>query len=137
LELLRSLLTSGRVHLAGRNGGEPGRSPGSCGWRRDNSGAWMRLGECVGWVDDEDVYLESAAAYRAVQVAGRDSGEVLSVAEQTLRKRLRDKSLLASVDEKHETLTVRRSVGGSSKSVLHFVRSTILPEVSDGDEDAE
>ena len=56
--------------------------------------------------------------------------------EQTLKKRLRDKKLLASVDEKHETLTVRRILAGTSKSVLHFRRTTLLPEASDGDEDA-
>ena len=50
-----------------------------------------------------------------VQIAGRDIGEALAVSEQTLRKRLHEKGLLASVDEKRETLTVRRSIGGSSK----------------------
>jgi len=63
-------------------------------------------------------------------------GEVLAVAEQTLRKRLHEKGLLASIDEARETLTVRRSIGGTSRSVLHFSRSTFLPEVSDADEDA-
>ena len=60
----------------------------------------------------------------------------LAVSEQTLKKRLHEKGLLASVDVSRETLTVRRSICGTSKSVLHFRRSTVLPEVSDGDEDA-
>ena len=134
--LVRSVLASGRAHLEARSGGEPSHSPGSCGWRRDNSGAWAPLGECIGWITDDDVYLEPTAAFRTVQVAGRDMGEVLAVGEQTLRKRLHEKGLLASVDEARQTLTVRRSIGGTSKSVLHFLRSTILPEVSDADEDA-
>jgi hypothetical protein len=85
---------------------------------------------------EDDVYLEPTAAFRAVQLVGRDLGEVLTVGEHTLRRRLHDKGLLASVDEGRGTLTVRRSIGGSSKSVLHFRRSTILPEVSDADEEA-
>ncbi len=97
----------------------------------------MPLGECVGWVDEEAVYLEPTAAFQMVQRAGREMGEMLTVTEHTLRKRLHEKGLLASVDEKRQTLTVRRTICGSSKDVLHLLRSTILPEVSDADEDAE
>jgi hypothetical protein len=38
------------------------------------------------------------------QMAARDSGESFAISEPTLRKRLRDKDLLASVDEKRQTL---------------------------------
>jgi hypothetical protein len=136
LALLRSLLTSGRAHLEARGGGEPDRGHASCGWRRDSSGKWAPLGDCIGWVDDDDLYLEPAAAYRVVQVAGRDVGEALAVTEQTLKTRLREKGLLSSVDDKRETLTVRRSICGSTKDVLHLLRTTILPEVpaSKGDD---
>jgi hypothetical protein len=61
-------------------------------------------------------------------MAGRDVGEVLAISEQTLKKRLHEKHLLASVDEPRQTLTVRRIMSGSSKNVLHFRRSTILPD---------
>jgi hypothetical protein len=132
LALLRSLLVSGRAHLEARNGGTPDRAPGASGWRRDNAGKWSPRGDCIGWVDGDDIYLEPTASYGAVQIAGRDAGEMLSVTAQTLKKRLREKGLLASVDEKRETLTVRRSIGGSSTDVLHFSRSTLLPEAPDG-----
>jgi hypothetical protein len=133
--LICSLLVAGRVHLEARDGGQPSKSPESCGWRRDGSGAWGPLGERIGWVDDNNIYLDSAAAFRAVQVAGRDSGEVLAVSEQTLRRRLHEKRLLASADGPRGTVTVRRTIGGTSRNVLHFHRGTILPEVSDADED--
>ena len=73
--------------------------------------------------------------YRVVQIAGRDLGEQLAVGEQTLKKRLHEKGLLASVDEKRQTLTVRRTIAGSSKPVLHFLRSTVLPEAPDEEDD--
>ena len=95
------------------------------------------MGDRIGWVDDDNVYLEPIAAFRVVQTAGRDTGEILSVSESILRKRLHEKHLFASVDEKRGTLTVRRTIGGSSKAVLLFMRATILPEISDGDEDAD
>jgi len=137
LSLLSSVLTSGRAHLEARSGGAPDRAASACGWRCDAQGNCVPLGDRIGWVDEENVYLEENAAFRVVQTAGRDVGEILAVSESTLRKRLHEKHLLASIDVKRQTLTVRRTLGGSSKSVLHFTRATILPEVSDGDEDAD
>ena len=87
-------------------------------------------------MEGDAIYLESTAAYRVVQTAGRDVGEQLAVTEQTLKKRLHEKGLLASIDEKRQTLTIRRFIAGSSKQVLHFLRSTILPEAPD-DEDGD
>ena len=131
LAIVRALLSSGRAHLQARNGGEPDRSPGACGWRRDSSNGWSPLGDCIGWAEGDHIYLEPTSAYRLVQIAGRDAGEVLAVSEQTLKKRLHEKGLLASVDLKRQTLTVRRSIVGCSTAVLHFWRSTILPEEPD------
>jgi hypothetical protein len=79
--------------------------------------------------------VEPTAAFRLVQMAARDAGEALPVSEQTLNKRLNEKGLLASVDQKRETLTVRRTLAGSKKSVLHFSRGTLLPEEPDIDEE--
>ena len=138
LNLLRSVLSSGRAHLEARGGGEPNRTPESCGWRRDRSGNSTALGDCLGWVDDDHIYLEPAAAFRAAQMAARDSGEPFAISEQTLKKRLREKGMLASVDENRQTLTTRRRIGGTYKNVLHFRRSTILPEPAEDDpEDVE
>jgi hypothetical protein len=143
IDQLRSLLSSGRAHLEARIGGKPERSPESCGWRFEAGESWSPQGECVGWVDGDDLYLDSTAAFRLVQVAGRDSGEVLSVSEQTLRRRLREKGLLASAEGHRETLTVRRTIMGSSRSVLHLLRETVLPKgrddtkADDGPEDPD
>jgi hypothetical protein len=131
LALLRSALISGRAHLSARTGGEPDRSPGCCGWRRDSSGRRSPQGDCIGWVVDDHIYLEPTAAYQVAQMLGRDVGEVLTVSEQTLKKRLHEKGLLASTDPKRETLSVRRSIGGTSKEVLHLCRGTLLPEGRD------
>jgi len=98
---------------------------------------FVPLGDCIGWLDDDNVYLDPTAAYRVAQLVGRDVGEPLAVSEPTLKKRLHEKGLLASTEARRETLTVRRNIGGSSRSVLHFRRATLLPEVSDSDEDAE
>jgi hypothetical protein len=82
-------------------------------------------------VDADDIYLAPDAAFRLVQVAARDTGEVFPVSDQTLRKRLNEKHLLASVDSNRQTLTVRRTILGCLKRVLHFSRDTILPKGAD------
>jgi hypothetical protein len=128
LALLRACLVNGRAHLADRTGGEPALSPEAVGWRRNNYGNWEAQGNRIGWVAGPDIYLELEATYMAVQMAGRDMGELLSVGVQTLKKRLREKGLLASIDEKRQTLTVRRILEGSKKDVLNFLRSSILPD---------
>ncbi len=128
LTLVRSVLSCGRAHLENRRGGEPSQSPRSCGWRIGNSGELQPQGDCIGWLEDDDIYLEPASAFRAAQMAARDSGDIFGITEQTLKKRLRERGLLASVDQKHETLTIRRTLSGSSKNVLHLRRHTLLPE---------
>ena len=128
LSLLRASLTSGAAHLAERSGGKPDRSAASCGWREDGSDRWTPLGDCIGWVEADHLYLEPTAAYRVAQKIARDTGEPLAVSEQTLKKRLREKGLLASVEQKRETLTIRRSIGGTATDVLHLWRTTLLAE---------
>jgi hypothetical protein len=99
----------------------------SCGWREDESGYWRPLGDCIGWVEADHLFLEPTAAYRVAQRMARDTDEALAISEQTLKRRLRDKGLLASVDQKHETLAIRRSIGGTTTDVLHLWRATLLP----------
>jgi hypothetical protein len=64
--------------------------------------------------DCAGIYIEPAAAYRQVQLAGRDTGDSLPVTEATLKRRLKDKGLLASVEATRETTTVRRRIAGAS-----------------------
>jgi Domain of unknown function (DUF3854) len=134
LSLLQACLTSGRAHLQTTKGGTPERSPGSCGWRLDNQN-WKSQGDCIGWVDGEDIYLEPAAAYRVIQMLARDMNEPFATSEQTWKKRLSEKGLLASVEATRETLTVRRTIAGSKISVLHILRNTLLPEAPDDEND--
>ena len=128
VEVLVALLSSGRAHLEARNGGAPSGLQRSYGWRCDSSGNWSPLGDCIGWVEGDDIYLEPAAAFRLVQAAARDGGEVLAISEQTLRKRLNDKHVLASVDKSEGRLPSAELLGGSLKHVLHLSRERLLPE---------
>lgn len=122
LELLRAAILSGQAHLASLKGEAPG-SDGQWGWYLVGSGDHERLvsrGKCIGWLDGPDLYLEPTASYSVAQELGRTTGEPLVVGQTTLKKRLKEKGLLASTDTARETLTIRRRVCGESVPVIHL-----------------
>ncbi|MCC6363182.1 MAG: bifunctional DNA primase/polymerase [Bryobacterales bacterium] len=121
IELLRAAILSGEAHIATTYGNPPD-DPEVWGWSVVGSGDKQRSipkGRCIGWVDGADLYLEPVASYAVAQELGRKTGEPLVVGETTLRKRMREKGLLKSVDESREVLTVRKTIQRQQASVLH------------------
>jgi hypothetical protein len=132
--LLSASVASGRAHLAGPDGLEPSQ-PTAWGWRQFRSGSgdherseWRPQGRRVGWVqttgartsaESEAVYLEPDASFAAAQELGREQGEALPVAPRTLRQLLQDKGLLLGTEPARGVLTVRRSLEGRRRDVLH------------------
>jgi hypothetical protein len=114
--LLRGALMSARAHVADRQGRTPGE-PAQWGWQCKRR-RWVSQGPRIGWVAGIDLYLEPAASYQvAQQLAG---SERLAVSEQTLRSRLRECGLLVSTDVGRQMLTVRRTLEGCPRQVLHL-----------------
>jgi hypothetical protein len=134
VELLTSALSSGKAHVAAPNGNAPEGAKG-WGWRSAVVGTgefarqeWRPQGARVGWVDGADLYLDRDAALAEVQRLGQVMGEGIAVTGQVLAKRLHERGLLASTDQTRETLTVRRTLEGKQRRVLHFAAATIVPE---------
>jgi hypothetical protein len=130
---LTAALGSGEVHVAGPDGLVPS-TPQAWGWRStirqsgfSENQEWRALGKRIGWLDGTDLYLEPEASYAAAQEMGRKGGDSIGVTSQTLRKRLKEHGLLASVDIKRETLTVRRTLEGKQRDVLHLLSSQFAP----------
>jgi hypothetical protein len=122
--LLQAALSGGRAHVADRRGRAPAEA-GRWGWQRTASGrGWTPRGSRIGWVQGSELYLEPAASYQVAQeLAGN---ERLLGSEQSLRHRLRERGLLASVDAGREMLQVRRTLAGGSRQVLHLKTSVLL-----------
>jgi hypothetical protein len=132
LELLGSAIGSGRAHLADVDGAAPER-PRRWGWRLVAVGSgeferheWRPQGSRVGWVGDGALYLDRDAALAEVQKLGRDVGDGLAVTAQVLTKRLHERGLLASTDQARETLTIRRTLEGKGRAVLHLDAGRLL-----------
>ncbi len=135
LELLAAAISSGRAHVAGEDGGIP-PNPGAWGWRRETVGTgefqretWRAQRERVGWLvddaQDHGLFLDPDASFAAAQSMGRDTDDPLAVQPRTLHRRLQQAELLLSVDEVRRRLTVRRTLGGARRYVLHL-RASVL-----------
>ena len=138
LELLISSIASGRAHVAGPDGGAPRNNAEAWGWRAINSmrGAQSHqaLGDRVGWVDGDDLYLDLDAAYAAAHDMGNRTGDALHVAPHTLAKRLAERGLLASTENRggKRRLVVRRQLEGRRRYVLHLIDRVCLDVVDVG-----
>ena len=146
LELVSSALGSGQAHLAAPDGSKP-TGPAAWGWREKTIGTgagerteWQPQGHRIGWVTQDDVYLDPDASYKAAQMMA-GGGEGISVSGRTLRKRLHERGLIIA-DDRRETLTVRRVLEGRKHNVLHFSADTFqahihgkadIPDISDID----
>lgn len=138
LDLLSGALVSGRAHVAGPDGEHPDGAPQAWGWRLIMVGAgehvreeWRPSGDRIGWVDGDDLYLDLQAAVAAAQRLGKDSGEQIPVTHQTLTRRLKEQGLLVSCEEARGVLTVRRTLGGKRRDVLHLEAGALTPPQPD------
>jgi hypothetical protein len=112
LDLMSAALASGEAHLKDARNGNP---------IRESSG------RCVGWMDDEYVLLEPDASFAEAQRMAGLQGEALSVAKNTLWKRLREKGFIARW-EKGRNL-VKWPIRGAERRVLCLSASK-LPTVA-------
>lgn len=89
INLLRSVLVSGRANLQTIDGDEPQQIGKLCGWRNGQP-----AGNCVGWIDEGTLYLEIDSAYGAANEQGYRLGEGIAVTKSTLVKRLDERGLI-------------------------------------------
>jgi hypothetical protein len=133
LRLLSAALASGRAHVASPSGDCPEESPNAWGWRDVPVGdgtrsSWHAQGRRIGWVEAEDLLLEPEASFAEAQRLAGEQGESLSTSPATLRKRLREKGYLRSFDATRRTNTVRRTLEGQRREVLHLHSGSITSE---------
>jgi hypothetical protein len=121
LRLLNAAVASGYAQIADQQGAAP-REAERWGWRVEGD-LCKPQGLCVGWLADGQLYLEPEASYAAVQRLARDQNESFAVSQHALRRRLRDKGLLGTTDRERGRLTVRKTLQGTRREVLHIART--------------
>lgn len=131
LELFGGVLASGRGHLANASGDLEPADPQRFGWRLHPYGAgdnathrWQARGDCVGWVNEDDMYLHPDLAYSAVQKLAREQGGSITVQRDTLWKLIHERGLLVTVSgDRHR---VRVTCGGQQQRLIHLSADRVL-----------
>jgi len=138
IELLRSALSRGEAYVSRPDGSVPPR-PTAWGWRLFTVGTgayerdeWRPQGHAVGWVDDNDLYLDPPSAYAAIQKLGSFAGGGIALTPITVHKRLNQAKLLKTTGGgTRKTLTIRRTMGDKRVEVLHLSATTVMPKETD------
>ena len=137
LSLVRSAIVAGRAHLADGGGAAPVNA-NRWGWRESAVGTgeyqrpeWRPQGQRIGWLDADNLFLEPGATYAAAQALARDQGSIIGVTDRTLWKRLSEKGLLASVDTGRGKHTVRHTLEGVRRPVLHILAERLWGDGTD------
>jgi hypothetical protein len=134
LDLLRSALAAGRAHLASPEGDRP-EAWAVWGWRKTTDEP-LALGDRIGWVLGDDLYLDPDVAYRSAQQMTPHEG--LAITPRTLWKRIQELGLLAGTDTARGRNLVRVTLQGARRSVLHFRTETLLsPEAAQSAQSAQ
>jgi hypothetical protein len=131
LELIASAISSRRVHLTNQDGVQP-QQPLSWGYEereyfagRDQPPgvAYEPQGRTIGYVDDDNVYLDPETAYAEAMKLGEEAGDRLAVSKDQLFRRLKEQDYLASFED--NKTQVRRVYQGRKKFFLHLRRVSL------------
>lgn len=125
-DLLRSLLSSGRAHVAGVDGCAPEAPPAPefWGWERrefrsgptEVSTNWIGRGSKIGWLSDRELLLDPDSTYAEIVDFARMQGVAFPVGQDTLWRRLKERGKLIRTDKERTTCKV--VVEGSRQRVL-------------------
>jgi len=122
LQSLAALIAQGRACLADTQGRAPADATRwGCKWDDVGDGSYRTNGDVIGWIDGDDVYLQSDAAYTAARKFAETSLP-LSITKHALHKQLHERGLLASITGDGR-LTIRKRVAGGLPTVLHLTVS--------------
>jgi hypothetical protein len=132
LALLGAAISSGRAHLADAETGSQPENAARWGWQlasvssgHDLREIWRPNGERLGWIRRDDLLLEPETAFAVAQKFARDQGTSIPLKQRTLWKRLAEQGLLASRDRARGTNTVRHTIEGLRRDLLH-IRASVL-----------
>ena len=118
LELIASAISSNQAHLAdAKTKGSP-QDAEHWGWQGGHE-----RGRHIGWLDGDDVLLETTSAFGVAQKLAKEEGDPIAVKGKTLWKRLAQRGLLASKEPPRNT--ARWEIAGKRKRVLHLKAGTL------------
>ena len=138
-ELLSAALVSGHAHLESAETRDVPKNPERYGWRRVSSGmneTWQSQGECIGWLGkDDQIYLQPETAYKCAQNFARVQGDNISMAKNTLYKRMGERNLILINDKGRQT--TKQMIGKVRERVIYIDPCLLLESGASGASGAE
>jgi len=126
LGAVRSLITSGRAHVADKSSGDSPDNPIRWGWVQGMAAGeplWRPQGDLIGWIEGDDLYLESSIAYKLARQYAEAEGQPLTISKRMLHESLSERKMLASAGTDGH-ITARRRCGGAQQTVVHLTLRT-------------
>ncbi len=123
---LRTAVSTGRAHIQSKQGGEPA-NPLVLGWHYVGAEKYRRLegqGPCVGWADDEVLYIEPRSALSVIKSVSTSLGDHLGSTERAIGKALREAGFLQRCDDGRNTAKI--SLAGERRHVYCFRLSDVF-----------
>ena len=137
IELLRSSLAMGAVHLANKHGTCP-VAPSTWGWKTtgtpDNEATYGQ-GVKIGWIVEKNIYLDMKAALSVIKTLSTRLGNHLGSSERAIIKSLFEAGMLAKQDKDRHTAKV--SVEGRRVSAVCIPANLVMDIEEIGREPSE
>lgn len=124
--LVAAAISANTANIAGTCGAPPKKAT-ALGWDERGSGEnyyLSRNGPTIGWIEDDDLYLEPEAAMACAKRLARDQGTELPFSDRRIQKALQEAGFLKS-SEPHRN-TVRKMLHGRRRYVLHLSAEAVL-----------
>jgi hypothetical protein len=125
LALVSSAISSGRAHVASLDGDDKPERAAAMGWTIVGRTAaleniWRAQGRRIGWVKDDQIYLDPEASYAEVQALASAQHASLGVTKDTLWKRLVEAGKIVARDPGRNTKRVSTPSGRVPALWLHL-----------------
>jgi len=126
VSLIAAAVSAKSANIAGTDGGAPACAT-ALGWDHRRSGEqtyFVANGATIGWIEDDDLYLEPETAMACAKRLAREQGAELPFGDRRIQKALQEAGLLKSAGANRNT--VRKTLHVGRKYVLHLSAETVL-----------
>lgn len=124
LKCLHAAIVTGTAYVEASTGGQPPEAQ-NWGWHQGYSDSWFHKGKCIGWIEDDSLFLHPEASFSVAQEMAQRQGEVIPFGKDTLWKRLRERGSIVWNQAEQKNL-VKKTINGKRLNVVHFPNKNIL-----------
>jgi len=125
ISLIQAALTAGLIHVCSVEGCDihPEKDLEMWGWRSEHDAK----GRCVGFIDDNELYLDPDVSFAVAQDMARRQGSLIPLSKDTLWKRMVEKGVITRTDRGRTK--VQKRIAGRKQYLLCVNPALIIGEI--------